>query len=297
MWSSFKSLWSSKPYDKHASTRKKARMIAHYIKHDRFPSARPSARHRHSRRSTHLRWLDSSDSERKLNNAIHQPLDRSRRSRNDDRIRRLKKELASLDHKFSAASESEGNTAELQRIVGKLESKFIRARQELAAALASKAAKQNALYGQYGQYGQLPNMMPIMNAAMMQASYAAPGLAAMAPPTPAALNAAALGASAHALMTNPAATPEQIQLAQAQHAAAREKAAQEAADRGRRFFDLNATNDAQTAAAWNASKQHFSNIGTGAYGALAGPGNAVLAAANTGKGWFARMGQNLGLTS
>lgn len=280
MWSTFKNLWSSKPVDKYAKTKKEAQYIAHYLKHGRSPR-RSSRRSRSSRRRS-SRHSDS-DSER-INAAINKPL----RSKNDDRIRRLKRELASLDHKYTAASESEGNTAELQRIVAKLESKFLRARQELAAELAKKVAKQNALG--YGHF----NMMPITNAAMMQASYAAPGLSSFAPPTPAGLNAAALGAAAHTMMSSPMATPEQIQLAQMQSAEAKEKAAQEAAARARQVFDVNAANDAATAQSLAATKQQIENMKLGLYGIPGSISHGAAAATNAGKGFFTRVGQRIG---
>jgi hypothetical protein len=296
MWNTLKNMWSSKPEDKYAKYKRTAKYTAHYLNRLQNP---------HSRSQRKYAYLDDSDSDRRrshrrghrhrghsdsdrLNDAINRPL----HSRDDDRIRRLKRELKLLDHQYSSASESEGNTADLQRIVGKLEKKFLMARQELAAELAKKAAKQNALMGQYGHY----NMMPIMNAAMMQASLAAPGLAAFAPPTPAGLNAAALGAASYNIMNDPAATPHQVHMAQLQNEAARMKAGHEAAQVAVNHFDINAANDAATAQTFSASGKHFQNIGRGVIGAVAGPGNAILATAQAGKGWFTRFGQTVGLS-
>jgi hypothetical protein len=286
MWSSFKNWFStsksSPPVHERQSTRRRFNKLVDYevanrLKHGRHKSRRYD------------------DSERRASEALR-PLrfgHRSRRherSRNDERIRHLKEELARLDRKYTIASESEGTTRELQRVVSKLEGRFNQARQELASALATKAARQAAR-----AHASPEQISAAVSAALSTAGLAAPGLAAVAPATPHAMQYAALQAAAlQAVQQNPNATgaaAAQIEVAVRAAEAAREKARQEGAERGVRNFEINAQNDAVVAANIASTKEHATNIGKGLYGLGGVVYNPIAAGVNATKGWFARLTQ------
>jgi len=210
-----------------------------------------------------------------------------RRSRDDDRIRRLKDELSRLDRRYSSASESEGSTAELQRAVSKLERRFNQARQELASVLATKAARHAA------RGSASPDQISAaVTAALSTAGLAAPGLAAIAPATPYAMQYAALQAVAQqAIQQNPNPTGSaaaQINIAVQNAEAARAKAILEGAQNAARYHDINQQNDAIVQANIDSAKEHAVNIGKGVYGIGGLIYNPLAGIVNKGKSLAAR---------
>ena len=285
---------SSKPTVERSSTRRRFnRLVDHEVairlkdKKHRYSSDSDSDSD--SRLSEALRLGRSSRRSRHSSrHSRHSSRHSSRRSsRDDERIRRLKKELARLDQRYSSASESEGKTADLQRVVSKLEVRFNQARQELASVLATKAAR-HAAHGNASQ----DQISAAIKAALATAGVAAPGLSAIAPATPYALQYAALTAAAQqAILQNPNATGierAQLEITLRNAQAAEARAMMEGAENARRYHLINAENDAIVQANIDSTKEHISNVGKGLYGAVGAIYNPLAAIVNKGKALAAR---------
>ena len=305
MWSSFKS-WFGKPEeDKNKKTRKLAKYVAHYVKHGHSPRKSPHS-YKHHRTETELanalkispfsrkssrkhQSLSDSDTETRHSSRHSRHSSRhSRHSRDDKRIHDLKAELAKLDRKYTSVSESEGNTADLQRQVAKLEGRFMSARQQLVSALATKAARQAAHLGPH-------QISAAVSAALSAAGLAAPGLSSIAPATPATLAAtASYSAAMQSIQQNPNPSPvtaayleAQVRDAEAKKAAAMEEAG--------RIFDIDQAHKVAASKGWSAAGTHLNNFGQGVTGLVTGvPVELATAASNTVIGWRNRLGRAIG---
>ena len=147
MWDWFIS--KPKPTSEQLRTNSKnlARFVSHKvvrsIKKGRSYSSSSSPRLRHRSRRHHSPLALSRRSRRSSSSSSsYRPKSRSRPRELDSAIQVLRKKLQKLELEYVDATETEGNTARLQRMVDKLQAQLQAASQEYASALAAKRERQ-----------------------------------------------------------------------------------------------------------------------------------------------------------